>query len=289
MVFGSSCNGDTSPAETDAVEVIVTLTPLAGFVEQVGGDKVIVNIMVPPGASPHTYAPTPSQLTKVSKADMYVEVGSGIGFELSNMDAIEEANEEILVIDSSEGIELIDIAEHHHEEEDGNHESDHDHGTKDPHIWLSPVNAKIIVGNICNGLIQVDPKNESLYIQNRDDYLQQLDQLDADISSGLAEITNRHFIVFHPAWGYFAHEYELEQIPIEVEGKEPSARDLAHVIEEAQEHDIKIVFASPQFNARSAEIIATDINGSVVLIDPLDKDYVDNLVNVLNEMVQAME
>ncbi|MDY6834875.1 MAG: zinc ABC transporter substrate-binding protein [Chloroflexota bacterium] len=290
LVFsGLSCNNDTSPADAEVVEVMVTLQPLAGFVEQVGGDRIIVNTMVPPGTSPHAYAPTPSQLTKVSDADMYVEVGSGISFEINHLDTIKEANEEILIIDSSEGIELIEMAEHHHEDDDGDHERDHDHGTKDPHIWLSPMNAKTIVSNICNGLVEVDPDNEGFYKQNRDDYLQQLDKLDADISSGLSAITNRHFIVFHPAWGYFAHEYDLEQIPIEVEGKDPSARDLAHVIEEAQEHDIKIIFVSPQFNARSAEVIAADIDGSVVTIDPLAKDYIDNLHNVLEEMVQAME
>ena len=289
VVLGSSCDDKSSPAEAQKVEVVVSIVPLADFVENVGGDMVDVSIMVPSGASPHTYAPTPSQLTTLSRADMYVKVGSGVGFEIAHMDAIEDASSDMLIVDSSKNIELIDMVEHHHEGEEHDHEGDHDHGAKDPHIWLSPVNAKIMVENICDGLIQVDPENEALYIQNRDDYLAKLDQLDTDIEEGLSEITNRHFIVFHPAWGYFAHEYELEQIPIEVEGKEPSAQELADLIEEAGEHSIKVIFASPQFSVKSAQTIADQVDGSVVFINPLAREYINNLHMVLGEMVQAME
>lgn len=291
-ILGVACNeeDDSSTAEVEKVRVVVSISPLAEFVEQVGGDNVEVSIMVPSEADLHIYDPDPSQLVELSKADLYVKVGSGVEFETAYMDSIEKANSRMLVVDSSEGIDLIEMIEHHHED---NNKGEDDHGM-DPHVWLSPVNAKTMVENICDSLIDVDPDSEVFYTRNRDDYLKKLDQLDADISGALSGVTNRHFIVFHPAWGYFAQAYELEQIPIEVEGKEPNGEDLAHLIEEALGQDIKIVFASPQFNMESAQIIADEIGndeygGRVILIDPLARDYINNLHMVLGEMVQAME
>jgi zinc transport system substrate-binding protein len=207
---------------------------------------------------------------------MYAKVGSGIEFELSYMDKIEAVNKNMLVVDCSEGIELIGSV-------------DPDEPGDDPHIWLSPNDAKIMVQNICDGLVQVDPANKDYYEQNRDAYLQKLDALDQELRSSLANIKNRAFIVLHPAWGYFARDYDLEQIPIEIGGKEPSAQDVARIIDEAKQRNIKIIFASPQFNPQMAEVIANETGGRVVLIDPLAKDYIENLHKVLDEMVQAME
>ena len=125
--------------------------------------------------------------------------------------------------------------------------------------------------------------------QNRDAYLQKLDAIDQELRSSLANIKNRAFIVLHPSWGYFARDYDLEQIPIEIGGKEPSAQDITRIIDEAKQRNIKIIFASPQFNPQMAEVIANEIGGRVILIDPLAKDYIANLHKVLDEMVQAME
>jgi zinc transport system substrate-binding protein len=278
----TSCQGTSQP--NDKIGVVVTILPQADFVENVGGDKVDVTVMVPPGADPHTYELTPSQLVKVSKAKMYAKVGSGVEFELAWMDKIIEQNKTMLVVDCSKGIQLMEMDEHHGDEDDGEH-----HQGDDPHIWLSSKNAKLMVANICSGLIQVDPQNEAYYTQNRDEYLAKLDALDRDIQEGLSGLRNRRFIVLHPAWGYFARDYNLEQIPIEIGGKEPSAKDIANLIQKAEEQNIKIIFASPEFNPRSADVIAKEIGGRVVFIDPLAKDYIKNMRLVLNEFVQVME
>jgi zinc transport system substrate-binding protein len=239
---------------------------------------------VPPGADPHTYELTPSQMMKVSKAKMYAKVGSGVEFELAWMDKIIEQNKAMLVTDCSKGIQMREMEEYYHDEDTGEH-----HRGEDPHIWLSPQNAKLMVGNICSGLVQVDPQNEAYYTRNRDEYLMKLDALDKDIQAGLSKVINRRFMVFHPAWGYFARDYNLEQIPIAIGGKEPSAKDIANLIQKAKELGIKIIFAEPQFNPRSAETIAKEIGGRVVFIDPLAEDYISNMRLVLDELVKAME
>lgn len=277
-----SCQGVSQRVEK--IGVVVTILPQADFVQNVGGEKVDITVMVPPGADPHTYELTPSQMVKVSKAKIYAKVGSGVEFELAWMDKIIAQNKAMLVTDCSKGIQMREMEEYHHDEDNGEH-----HQGEDPHIWLSPKNAKLMVGNICSGLIQVDPQNEAYYTRNRDEYLAKLDALDKDIQEGLSGLRNRRFIVFHPAWGYFAKDYNLEQIPIEIGGKEPSAKDIANLIQKAEEQNIKIIFASPEFNPRSAEVIAKEIGGRVVFIDSLAKDYINNMRLVLNELVQAME
>ena len=280
--------GETAHS-SDKIGVVVTIVPQAEFVESVGGDKVDVTVMVPAGASPHTYEPLPSQMKALARAEIYAKVGSGVDFELVWLEKLVSTNKEIVVVDCSAGIQLIQMAgdQNHGDEEP---EEDHDNsGAMDPHIWMSPLNAKIMVQNICDGLVQVDPGNRAFYQQNRDAYLQELAELDQDIREGLSGVTNRRFMVYHPSFGYFAREYNLTMLPIEEEGKEPTPAGIVHLIEQAKEDNIKVIFASPQFNPRSAEVIADEIGGSVVLIDSLAGDYIANLRTVLGELVQAME
>jgi len=261
----------------DRIGVVVTILPQAEFAENVGGGKVDIGVMVPPGASPHTYEPTPSQIATLSRAKMYAKVGSGIEFELAWMDKLVTINQEMLVVDCSTGVTLQEVS------------GERGQGAPDPHIWMSPVNAKIMVRNICDGLGQLDPDNRAYYEQNRDAYLQKLTELDQDIRDGLAGVTNRNFMVYHPAFGYLARDYQLALLPIEEEGKEPTAAGLTHLIAYAKEHKIRVIFASPQFNPQSAKVIAEAIEGRVVFIDPLARDYIANLRRLLRELAEAEE
>jgi zinc transport system substrate-binding protein len=275
LVAASISCGEEGTA-SGKIGVAVTILPQAEFAESIGGDRINVTVMVPPGTSPHTTELTPSQMTEVAKARMYAKVGSGVEFELAYMDKIKDVNKNMLIVDCSEGIELIGSV-------------DPDEPGDDPHIWLSPANAEIMVKNICDGLVQIDPANKTYYERNRDTYLEKLNSLDEEIKAKLENVQNRAFIVFHPSWGYFARDYNLEQIPIEIGGKEPSAQDVSQIIEEAKSRNIKIIFASPQFNPQMAEVIAHEIGGNVVSIDQLAKDYISNLQIVSNEIVEAME
>lgn len=263
------------------IGVATTILPQAEFVRNLGGDKVEVTVMVPPGASPHTYEPTPAQMKELARAKLYVMTGSGVEFELVWMDKIIQNNKNLVVVDCSKGISIIETKEHNHEDIKGTEKEPH-HG-KDPHIWLSPKNAKIMVENIYAGLIKIDPVNKNFYNQNKIKYLQQLDSLDKKIKDGLKDIQNRNFMVFHPAWGYFAKDYNLKQIPVEIEGKEPSAKDISNLIDLARKNNIKVVFVSPQFNPKSAAVIAQGIGGKVVFIDPLAENYIQNMLLILDK------
>jgi zinc transport system substrate-binding protein len=251
----------------EKIGVVVSIPPLAEFVEKIGGERVFVLVMVPPGANPHTYEPTSIQLKEVSKAKLYVKAGSGVEFELVWLDKILEFNKDILVVDCSQDVELVG---------------------GDPHIWLSPRNAKIMVANIYEGLVQVDPQGEAYYAKNKEEYVRKLTKLDREIAESLSEFQNRKFMVYHPAWGYFARDYNLTQIPIEKEGKEPTARDLSELVKQAKADNIKIIFASPEFNPKTGKVIADEIGCKVVFISPLAKDYMANLRKVTAELVQAL-
>lgn len=258
FIYGNTTD-NASKINEDKINVVVSILPLADFVENVGGNKVNAIVMIPPQASPATYEPKPSQLKSVSNADMYVKVGSPIPFEQVWMEDIIKMNKNMHVTDCSKGIEIVE---------------------NDPHIWLSPRNAKIMIENIYTGLIEIDPSNKNYYSTNKEKYILELESVDKNIEIILSDISNRKIIVFHPAWRYFAQDYGLEQIPIEIEGKEPSSADISGLIDFAKEKNISIVFAQPQFNAKSAKLIANEIEGNVVFIDSLAKDYIENLMSV---------
>ncbi len=261
-----ACSQKDTP--TDKIHIVVSILPLAEFTEKIGGNKVDVSVMIPPGASPHSYEPTPGQFAKLGKAQLYVKVGAPIDFELVWLDKILAVNQDLLLCNASQSVQFI---------------------KGDPHIWLSPHNAAIMVGNIYDALIKIDPDNQMFYNKNRKQYIKELDNLDNDIVRLLREKKGRNFMVFHPAWGYFASAYDLKQISVENQGKEPTAKGILHLIEQAKTNDIKVVFASPQFNTKSAEVIAKEIQGQVILIDPLEKEYITNLKKIASILDQAME
>jgi zinc transport system substrate-binding protein len=274
MAIAAGCNHEAE--STGKTVVAVTILPQEGFVKAIGGDNVEVVVMVPPGASPHTYEVTPDQMTQLSEAKMYAKVGSPVEFELTWMDKLIAVNKNMLVVDCSKGVELINS-------------QDPDEPGMDPHIWLSVKNAKIMVQNICDGLVQVDAANKAYYENNCADYLDKLTQLDSGLAADLSGVKNRSFIVYHPAFGYFARDYDLTQIAVEQEGKEPDADYIIRLIKEAKELDIHVVFISPEYSSKSAETIAREIGGQVVAIDPLAEDYINNMQAVEAAMKQAMQ
>ena len=247
---------DQTPS-SGKIRAVVSIAPLGEFVRDVGGDKVQITVLVPPGAEPHTFEPSPSQMKEVARADLYVQNGAGLEFW---MDSLLSVNDKMLVVDSSKGLSLLSEG-----------------GEADPHIWLSLRNARQQVKNICDGLIKLDPAGMDAYLKNRDDYLFRLEELDKELKVAFAGAKRRIFIVHHPAWTYFARDFNLEQIPLMEGEKEPGPRHLSEVIELGRMNNITAVFVEPEFNPKAAEVIAREMNASIVYLDPLAANYLENM------------
>lgn len=262
---------------TAQIRAATTIIPLGEFVSAVGGERVNVSVLVPPGAEPHTFEPSPSQIRQVADADIYVK--NGVGLE-SWIDNIIGVNPRMLVVDTSRNVSLIAGTD--------DASSTEGIGAMDMHIWLSPRRAITQVQNICDGLIEVDPAGRDYYINNRDNYIAKLRELDAYLNSTFAGTKKKKFVVLHPAWIYFARDYGLEQIAIEVEEKEPGPRYLAEVVDVARTNNITTVFVEPQYNPKLAEVIAKEIDGKVVSIDDLAPNYIDNMRIVGEKIAESL-
>jgi zinc transport system substrate-binding protein len=251
------------------VMVAATIAPLGDFVKAVGGDRVAVTVIVPPGAEPHTFEPTPSQMKGVAKADLYVMNGAGLEFWMDKVMAIKK---NMIVVDSSNGVALIQESE----------------GEMDPHIWISLHNAAVQVKNICSGLVEADPANKDYYTRNRDDYLQKLQSLDTDLNRSFKLKKMKIFIVHHPAWTYFARDYGLEEVPLMENEKEPGPKYLGQVIDLARKNNITTIFVEPEYNPKAAEVIGREMSANVVSLDPLAEKYLDNMGYAGREIAKSM-
>ena len=250
--------------------ISVSVLPQKYFIERIVGDKFDVNVVIPPGSSPATYEPTPANLISLSHSPLYFRIGY-IGFEKAWMEKIASVNPKMKVVDTSKNVELI-TSDHHHEgkEKVG----------VNPHIWLSPSAVKIQAENIYNAIKIYDEKNEEFYTKNYESFINDLDKLNMQIKMMLKDIPNRKFIVYHPAWSYFARDYDLIQIPIEFEGKNPSPKTIKNIIDVAIKENIKVVIVQKQFDTKQASAIAESINGHVIQMDPLSEDWIKNMVTI---------
>ena len=189
------------------------------------------------------------------------------------------------VVKALAGIELMQLQSHHHE---GDKHEDEEDGIPDPHVWTSPTASKALASAILSALIQIDPEGNGEYRNNYDRLIQEIEVLDSDLKQLLAGKQGTRFLVYHPSWGYFARDYGLIQIPVELEGKEPGPRELAQVIRMAKKEGITVIFAQPQLSEKSARIVADAIDGKVVLADPLSEDWANNLRHVGRSIHEAL-
>ena len=268
------------------LQVTVSIVPQAYFVERIGGEHVAVQVMVEPGQSPHTYEPKPEQLVALSQSNVYFSIG--VSFEDAWLERIAAASPGMLLVDTAACIERRHIEAHDHGDDDDDHEEDHEGENLDPHIWLSPRLVRIQARHMADALAELDPEHAQEYRDNLVAFEAEIDALDAEIRQQLAGLTSAKFLVFHPSWGYFADEYGLEQVAIEVGGQEPSAAELAQLITMAREEGIRVVFAQPEFSTRSAEVIAEEIDGRVLLINPLALDWAENLREVARTVAEVL-
>ena len=271
--------GKKSELKTESrIPVTVSIVPQKFFVEKIGGDYVTVSVMVEPGASPHLYEPRPSQMVKLSESVLYFAVG--IEFERVWLPRFEKSAQKLSVVSLDSGIEKIEMESSHRDHEEG----EHHHAGMDPHIWLSPELVKGIAKRIAAGLCSVDPARCKEYTGNRDAFIKEIETFQSEIKEILKQGNVDKFMVFHPSWGYFAREFNLQQIPVELEGKKPLPKELAYLIDFSKREGINTIFIQPQFSEKAAETIASQINGKVVPIDPLAYQWDRNLTAVANAL-----
>ncbi len=251
------------------IKVSVSVLPQAYFVERIGGSRVKVQVMIPKGASPETYAPAPKQLVMLTDSNIYVKVGSpSFPFEKNYFDAILKNNKKIIVVNMSEGVK---------------------YRKGDPHVWLAPSAVKIAAKNIFKALSVTDPVYKTYYKKNFELFLHDIDKLDNYIKASLAGYKGYSFMVFHPAWGYFADEYGLNQICVEMNGKSPSASHMMEMIDTARKKNIKIIFVQTGFDTRCARAIAEAIDGKIMQIDPLAENWLKNMENIAGILRVALK
>lgn len=272
---------DNSGTEDDGTIIIfVTIPPQKEMAEAIGGDYVTVKTLIPPGADPHSYEPSPGTLEEISKADAYAVVGSGLETEENWLYRITGLNPDLKIINCSSGVKFI-------ASEDGNSGETHTNGHADPHIWLSVSNGKIMTENLKRGLIGIKPELREEFESGAENYISLLDTLNSEISDKLKERRGEYILVYHPAWRYFAEEYGLKTISIEKDGKEPTPAGIKSVIDQAEEYSIKTVLISPQFSIKSAEVIAEETGSRVMTADPLKEEYIENMRNTAEVFSEA--
>ncbi|RXK12234.1 zinc ABC transporter substrate-binding protein [Halarcobacter mediterraneus] len=276
------------------VKAVVSIVPQKPFLEAIGGDKVDVTVMVKPGNSPHTYEPKPSQMRELSEADIYFSMG--VEFEHSWLPKFANQNKKMKIANMSKGIKRIEMVEHHHgKHEEHEHEEHHDHAHEgheheheghdhvhdslDSHVWTSPENVKVFADNILKYLTRVDRENKEYYEKNYNTFLSFLDETDKEIKTIFKDLPkDAKFMVFHPSWGYFAKQYSLIQVPIEVEGKSPKPKEIQELIEHAKKENIKAIFVSPEFSDKVAKQIAKELGIQVISVSPLSEKWADTLI-----------
>lgn len=278
-----------TPDNEDALLVTVSILPQVFFVERIGGDVVSVNVMVGPGEDPHTYEPKPEQMRALSHSQLFFTIGTE--YEDAWLPRLREVNPEMTFIDSAAGIQRIPLSDPHHHEDDDHAEDEDDHDDEfglDPHVWLAPANGKVIALNTLTALIDHAPDHAQTFQSNYEALIAEIEALDAQIEALLAGVTGRAFMVFHPAWGYFADQYGLEQVPVQVGGQEPSASDMAALVAIAREENIRVIFIQPTFSMANAQAIAQEINAEIAIADPLARDWLENLERVADAFAAAL-
>jgi len=260
--------------------ICVSIPPQAFFVKKIAGSYADVTVLIPPGSSPAAYTPKPSQLKAIKNASVYFTIG--VPFEKNWLARFQSINPNLKVIDMTKGITKKPL---HNPIE--THEHDHHHDALDPHVWLSPTLSLALAKNVLETLSTIDPKHKKYFEENYQKFQKEVHELKEQITQKLQNLKNRTFIVFHPSFGYFADEFNLHQVAIEKEGKEPSLKYIKRVIDYANKNHIKTIFVEPQFSQKSARYIARQIDGEVASIDPLAYEWDTNLMDIANSLEKA--
>ncbi len=257
------------------INTFTSIEPIEFLVEQITQNESNHSALIAKGQEPHSFTPIPSQLIALSKSDIYFSID--LKFEQQLFKKIKKLNNKIKIIDIDNGIKRLSMKG---KEESHKHDHNCSHTNLDPHIWLSPKNLIILSENITKALSEIDVANSAIYQKNLKTLISKLKELDIVVSDILKKQKDKTILVFHPSFGYFMHSYDLKQMAVEINGNSPSPKQLQKLINTCKEYKIKTVFAQPQFDAKSAKIIAKNINGKVEFINPLEKNIISNIAYI---------
>jgi zinc transport system substrate-binding protein len=259
------------------LKVVASIAPLADFAREVGGGRVDVTLLLPPGASPHTYEPAPKTVLAIAKADVFIRIGEGFEFWADRL--VSASNPGVRTVKCSQGLALLR----------------HDGGV-DPHIWLDPLICIKIIKKIEEAFSAADKADSSYYRQNAASYIASLSALDREIAERVKTFRTREYVTFHPAWNYFSRRYGLKVAGVieEGPGKEPSPRHLGRLLADLKRMKTRIIFAEPQFSPKMAEVLAREAGGEVLILDPIGgtdgrRTYIDMMRYNLSVMEKAMK
>lgn len=252
--------------------ITVSIEPLKYFADRLTSEQVDVMVMVPMGASPATYSPTTQQLMKLSDSKLYISIGH-LGFELSWMPRIKDINQDLKILTLSDEIELISAKDEVY--------GDHVHkGGVEPHIWMSPKTVKAFLPRLKDGLINAFPEHKEMIEKNYSELYKEVTRLHNEFTALTQTLSQKKFMIFHPALSYLARDYGLEQISIEHEGKEPSPRQLKNLIDLANRENIRLIFIQAEFDQRNAQMVKDATGAELVVINPLAYDWTENLYGI---------
>ncbi|KAF3361850.1 hypothetical protein PHSC3_001616 [Chlamydiales bacterium STE3] len=255
--------------------VLVSVAPHKFFVEKIAEDLLEVILMVPPGASSHSYEPTPKQMVNASKGEIWFLLGEP--FEQKAAKALKSYNSQLKLVDMRQGLDLISDQCGH---------CKHHHHSMDPHIWLSPSMAKIQAATIAKTLSQYYPEHGELFQRNLESFSAELEHLDRKIDQVLQPLKNRTIMVSHPAYGYFCRDYQLQQLSIEFEGKDPTPKQLNTILSEARENNIRAIFIQQQYSNKAANLVAKELNVRIIDLDPYAENILESLFHIAQSFAQ---
>jgi len=262
-------------AQTGKLSVFVSIPPQKQFVQKVGGNRVDVHVMLPPGESPETYSPSPKMLASLSTANLYFQIG--VPFEQNWVNSIRSLNHNIQIITCCD--QFIEPDEHMPDDDDHHH---------DLHIWSSPAYVKQLVWEIKETLTVVDPEHANQYAENYHIYIDELNALDREIQQSLVGRQSNHFIVSHAAWGYFAEQYGLEQVALEKNNRESGPKSLLNIVRLAREQGIHTLFVQQQYKTPAVNSLARELGADIVELDPLAEDYLENMRVISTRIAESL-
>ncbi len=238
------------------------------MVEKITGDKYKINILVPPGASPETYEMSPKQIKDLSKSRFLFITGL-LSYELTLKTRLQGINKNLVIGNLSEGINIISDDHRHHKHEDFG---------ADPHIWVSPKTVRIIADNIFTTLVNSNPELEQYYRKGYNELREEIEEADQILEDLFSDLSEKSFLIYHPALEYLARDYNLEQIALEFEGKVPPPLYIKKIVDIAKEKNIKTILIQKEFNIDNAKSIAKEIGGSIIQINPLEENWYEEIV-----------